>query len=65
MKEYTVEVVVEHRYRVSIQGRDEFNACNNAIGYVMDNEEKLDELYSDAHVAKYFLPDTQKWVEIE
>lgn len=65
MKEYTVEVIVEHRYRVHMQGEDVFKAGNKAIGYVLDNENELNELYADARVARYFLPDSHEWVKFE
>ena len=65
MKEYTVEVIVEHHYRVHMKGEDAFKAGNKAIGYVMDNEKELNELYADARVAKYFLPNAHEWVEVE
>jgi hypothetical protein len=50
MKTYGVEIIIEHRYIVQVQGDGEVDAANKALTFAMDHENELGELDLDGRV---------------
>jgi hypothetical protein len=50
MKTYGVEIIIEHRYIVQVQGEGEVDAANKALAFAMDNEKDLQALDYDGRV---------------